>query len=111
MHDWSVKEPFTPSNWITRVRGKIRASDLVIVICGEHTNTARGVDIELRIAQDEKKPYFMLAGYSDRTCYRPPQHGLLTKCIGGPGITLRTLFVVGDERSEPNAKWTFEPGS
>jgi MTH538 TIR-like domain (DUF1863) len=72
MHDWSVKEPFTQSNWKDRVRDKIRASDLVIVICGESTHTATGVDVELRIAQAEGKPYFLLKGYSNRTCTRPP---------------------------------------
>jgi hypothetical protein len=71
MHDWSVKEPFPLSVWKERVRTKIRASDLVIVICGEHTHTATGVDVELRIAQEEKKPYFLLKGYKDKFCTRP----------------------------------------
>src|SRR6266481_3548792 len=43
MHDWSVKEPFAQSNWKERVRTRIRASDLVVVICGERTNKATGV--------------------------------------------------------------------
>jgi hypothetical protein len=72
MHDWSVKEPFALSVWKERARTKIRASDLVIVICGENTHTASGVDVELRIAQDEKKPYFLLKGYKDKFCTRPP---------------------------------------
>jgi hypothetical protein len=72
MHDWSVKQPFTETDWKKRVREKIRASDLVIVICGEKTHTATGVDVELRIAQDEGKPYFLLAGYSNKNCTRPP---------------------------------------
>jgi len=72
MHDWSVKEPFAQSNWKERVRTRIRASDLVIVICGERTNKATGVDVELNIAQEENKPYFLLAGYADKTCTRPP---------------------------------------
>jgi len=72
MHDWSVKQPFTETDWKKRVREKIRASDLVIVICGEKTNTASGVDVELRIAQEEQKPYFLLAGYSNKNCTRPP---------------------------------------
>jgi antiphage defense system Thoeris ThsB-like protein len=42
LHDWSVKEPFAPSNWKQRIREKIRASDLVIVICGTKTHTATG---------------------------------------------------------------------
>lgn len=71
MHDWSVKEPFAPSNWKERVRQKIRACDLVIVLCGERTNSATGVDVEVRIAQEERKPHFLLAGYSNRTCVPP----------------------------------------
>jgi hypothetical protein len=72
MHDWSVKEPFAPSNWKDRVRERIRASDIVIILCGERTHKASGVEVELRIAQDEGKPYFFLAGYADKTCTRPP---------------------------------------
>jgi hypothetical protein len=72
LRDWSVKEPFPLSVWKERVRTKIRASDLVIVICGEHTHTATGVDVELRIAQEEGKPYFLLSGYSGGYCTRPP---------------------------------------
>jgi hypothetical protein len=72
MHDWSVKQPFAQSNWKERVRARIRASDLVIVICGQKTHTATGVDVELKIAQEEGKPYFLLGGYSDKVCTKPP---------------------------------------
>ena len=68
--DWSVKDPF-PGDWKARVREKIRRVDLVIVICGEYTNTATGVAAELKIAQEEKKPYFLLCGYKQKTCYKP----------------------------------------
>ena len=72
MYDWSVKEPFAASKWKDKVTTKIRASDLVIVICGTNTHTATGVDVELKIAQEEGKPYFLLAGYSDKSCTSPP---------------------------------------
>lgn len=68
--DWSVKEPFT-GDWQSKVRTRIKQTDLVIVICGEHTHTATGVAAELRIAREEKKPYFLLWGYKGRTCYKP----------------------------------------
>jgi hypothetical protein len=71
LHDWSVKEPFAPGNWKQRVREKIRASDLVIVICGTKTHTATGVDAEVKITQEEGRPYFLLAGYSDKVCTKP----------------------------------------
>ena len=68
--DWSVKEPY-PGDWTVPVRARIRAADLVVVICGEHTHTAKGVDIEMQIALDEGIPYFLLWGYADKTCTRP----------------------------------------
>src|ERR1700730_12135975 len=71
MHNWSVKEPFAQSNWQERVRTRIRASDIVIVICGEKTDRATGVEVELRIAQEERKPYFLLQGYTTKACARP----------------------------------------
>ena len=33
----------------------------MIVICGGHTDTATGVNEEIRIARDESKRYFLLA--------------------------------------------------
>ncbi len=43
----------------------------MIVLCGEHTHLATGVSAELEIAQEESIPYFLLKGYSDKTCYKP----------------------------------------
>ena len=45
--------------------------DLVIVLCGEHTDRATGVAAEVTIAQEERKPYFLLAAYGDKTCKKP----------------------------------------
>jgi hypothetical protein len=70
MHDWSVKEPFA-GDWKAKVRAKIRAVDQVIVLCGEHTHLATGVAAELTIAREEGKPYFLLWGYSGKTCTKP----------------------------------------
>jgi hypothetical protein len=70
MHNWSVKEPFT-GDWKAKVRTRIRSVDQVIVLCGEHTHTATGVNVELAIAREEKKPYFLLWGYSDKNCTKP----------------------------------------
>jgi len=66
-----VKEPFAERDWEKKVRTRIRQANLVIVICGEHTHTATGVATELRIAREEKQPYFLLWGYSGKTCYKP----------------------------------------
>jgi hypothetical protein len=68
--DWSVKVPFV-GDWKDKVRDRIRRVDQVIVICGENTHKATGVAAELEIARAEKKPYFLLKGYPDKTCYKP----------------------------------------
>jgi hypothetical protein len=68
--DHSVREPLV-GDWKAKVRGRIRRADQVIVLCGEQTSTATGVDVEVEIAREERKPYFCLRGYSDRTCTRP----------------------------------------
>ena len=68
--DWSVREPFT-GDWKRKVRERIRRCGQVIVICGEHTHAATGVATELQIAQEENLPYFLLWGYSGKTCYAP----------------------------------------
>ena len=70
MSDWSVKEHMT-GDWKAKVRTRIRSVDQVIVICGENTDTATGVSIELEIAMEEEKPYFLLWGRSSKTCKKP----------------------------------------
>jgi len=70
MADWSVKEPME-GDWKDKVRSRIRACDLVIVICGEHTDTASGVSVELSITQAEGISYFLLRGRSGKICKKP----------------------------------------
>ena len=41
--DWSLREPIT-EKWKKKVRDIIRRTDLTIVICGEHTHDAAGVE-------------------------------------------------------------------
>ena len=68
--DWSIKEALT-GNWKEKARTRIRAVDVVAVICGKHTHTATGVSVEVSIAKEEKIPYFLLAGYADGNCTTP----------------------------------------
>jgi hypothetical protein len=70
MADWSLKEAFK-GDWKEKVRERIRRTDQVIVLCGEHTDTATGVSAELTIASEEKKPYFLLRGRKDKKCTWP----------------------------------------
>jgi hypothetical protein len=68
--DRSIKEPLL-GDWKEKVRRRMNNVDVLIVICSEWTNTASGVAAELRIARDASKPYFLLAGRSDRVCVKP----------------------------------------
>ena len=70
MVDCSVRAPYD-ERWRQRVRDIIRSTDLAIVICGAHTDTAKGVAAELTIVQEEGKPYFLLRGRPHRTCAKP----------------------------------------
>ena len=58
-------------DWKKKVRNRIRRADLVIVMCGEHTHEAAGVAAEVKIAQEEGKPYFLLNGRRDGVCTKP----------------------------------------
>jgi hypothetical protein len=68
--DYSVKEPLA-GDWQKKVKEKIKLVGLVIVICGEQTDSASGVSAEVKIAQELEKDYFLLWGRSDKTCVKP----------------------------------------
>ena len=68
--DWSVKEPID-EKWRREVRDRIRRTYLTIVICGEHTHQAEGVEAEVTMVQQENKPYFLLKGRRRKTCTKP----------------------------------------
>lgn len=67
--DWSIK--VASPNWKTEARKRIRASDTVAVVCGQHTHMAIGVSTEVSIAQAERVPYFLLKGYRELSCTKP----------------------------------------
>jgi hypothetical protein len=79
----SSDSPFAVADWSGRdaesgaaerdesLRARIAQVDAVIVICGEHTDSAIGVSLELRIAQDQEKPYFLVWGRRELTCTKP----------------------------------------
>ena len=68
--DWSVKEELT-GDWEATVKERIRKVEIVAIICGEYTDTATGVSAEVKIAQEEEIPYFLLKGRKDKTCEKP----------------------------------------
>lgn len=68
--DASVKEHLT-GDWEAKVRGRINNADVVCVLCGTSTHTARGVAIEYAIAKNLRKPLFLLKGYKNQNCTKP----------------------------------------
>jgi len=68
--DASVKEPLS-GDWKDKVRRRLDNIDVVIVLCGEHTHTAKGVAAELEIVQEKSLSYFLLKAYPDKTCTKP----------------------------------------
>ena len=68
--DASVKEHLS-GDWKEKVRRRMDAIDIVIVLCGQYTHLASGVAVELTIAREKGKSYFLLAAYADKTCTKP----------------------------------------
>jgi hypothetical protein len=68
--DASIREPLS-GDWKEKVRRRMDNIDVVIVLCGESTHTAKGVTAELSITQEKDKSYFLLAAHSDKDCTRP----------------------------------------
>lgn len=89
--DRSVKEHLT-GDWKAKVKGRIQRADLVIVLCGEKTHTAIGVAEELRIAKEVGKPYFLLRGYSGKTCIAPTSAHTTDKIYSWTWENLRLLL-------------------
>ncbi len=68
--DRSIREPLT-GDWRDKVRRRMDNIDIVIVICGEWTHTATGVAVEVTIAREENRPYFLLWGRNGKSCTKP----------------------------------------
>lgn len=92
--DWSIKEHLT-GNWKDKARTRIRSVDVVAVLCGLNTHTAAGVSAELAIAQEEKIPYFLLAGYKDKTNTKPTAALSSDKIYNWTWDNLKTLIAGG----------------
>ena len=58
--DWSIKD--ASSDWKEKARARIKRAEQVIVICGLYTDSATGVNVEIRIARELDTIYFLLAG-------------------------------------------------
>lgn len=89
--DWSIKEAIT-EDWKKTARTRIRAADVVAVICGKNTNTATGVSAEVKIAQDESAEYFLLAGRADGGNVKPTAAKSSDKVYKWTWDNLKTLI-------------------
>ncbi len=68
--DNSVKAHLS-GDWEQKVQQRMNNIDVVIVLCGTKTHTAKGVAAELKLAKSLNKKYFLLAAYSDKSCTKP----------------------------------------
>lgn len=89
--DSSVKEHMT-GDWQSKAREKIRNVDVVCVLCSTTTHTAKGVAIELQIAKDLGKEFFLLAGYKDKNCTKPTSASSSDKLYNWTWDNLKTLI-------------------
>lgn len=71
INDVSIQEPVTNARWQNKARALIRQSDVMIVLCGEFTDQARGVAAEVTIAQEEHIPYYLIKGRKNKEVKKP----------------------------------------
>lgn len=67
---WSVHHAES-EDWEAALRSTLANVDEVVVLCGEHTDTAEEMSAELRIVQELVKPYFLLWGRRGSECRKP----------------------------------------
>jgi hypothetical protein len=91
--DWSIKE--ASADWKEKARARIRRVNQVIVICGNHTDSATGVNVEIGIARDESRPYFLLAGRADGNNKRPTGAQSTDKVYNWTWDNLKALIAGG----------------
>jgi len=59
--DYSLNEPYHPdARWLEKARKQIALSDIVIVMVGQDTHNAPGVEKEIGEAHQLKKPMFQV---------------------------------------------------
>ena len=69
--DWSGRAVGPGLDGDDGLGARIGGVDALIVLCGEHTDSSVGVSLELRTAQSQGKPYFMVWGRREHTCTKP----------------------------------------
>jgi len=93
IEDWSIKDP--SSDWKDKAKSRIKRADQAIVICGKHTDTATGVNVEIGLAREVGTPYFLIAGYSDGGNKKPTAALSTDKMYKWTWDNLKTLIAGG----------------
>jgi hypothetical protein len=91
--DWSIKEP--SSDWKDKAGARIKRVEQVIVLCGEYTHTATGINAEIEIARDKEKPYFLLARRASGKNKKPTAALSADKIYDWTWDNLKTLIAGG----------------
>ena len=69
--DQSIPSAIHDDYWKRQARSRIRQADVVVFICGVNTHSAKGVEAEMSITQNEGKRYFLLRGRRTHACSKP----------------------------------------
>jgi antiphage defense system Thoeris ThsB-like protein len=85
--------------WVAGVRLLITEADEVVVICGEHTDDSRRVSAELKIAQEERKPYVLLWGRREKMCKKPQGARAIDGMYGWTAAVLERQLADGMRRT------------
>lgn len=62
--DWSIKEAVSV-NWQAEAEGKIKRSDVVLVVVGKKTHQAQGVRVEVELAKKHRIKIVQIKGHPD----------------------------------------------
>ena len=60
VRDSSLKQDYPEEIWRDKAKEAIRKSDVVIVLIGEDTHNAPGVQVEVKVARNLNKPIFQV---------------------------------------------------
>ena len=77
MADWSMKEAAPQRDWKAEAEGRIKRSDVVIVMVGKNTHRAPGVLAEVAMARRNKIKIVQVIGYKDASPTAVPGAGTL----------------------------------
>jgi hypothetical protein len=91
--DLSVKDE--SAEWVDDARGRLARVEQVCVICGEHTGSATGIDVEIELARELGKPYFLLAGRASGNNAKPRAAQATDKMYKWTWENLKTLIAGG----------------